>query len=197
MITQNQQRFVELRPLPRGLAATGIPSREPGPPETMKIPDDRCRHSDGCDIIVSPVGDECAFHSEVSARLTSIMARHRIPLNTDGKWDGFHSVVRSDHSVTRLSAVSRFWAKVDRSPDDDGCWLWHASVDVNGFGLFSINDTLQLAHRVSWMMEHGTIAPGVRILQRCRNHACVNPRHLQSNLSVGLRALAARIFARG
>ena len=34
----------------------------------------------------------------------------------------------------RLTPEARFWAKVDTSGD---CWLWRASCDEDGYGLFS------------------------------------------------------------
>ncbi len=191
MTRQEQQRFAEIIPSRMAVAAIGRAVLDREGPDVFEIPDDRCGHPDGCDNVVSSMGDECAFHSEVTSRFDWIVGQHRVPLAADGRWDGFRSLVRSDHAVRRLSAVSRFWAKVDRSTEYDGCWLWRASVDISGFGLFSINDTLQLAHRVSWMMEHGAIPEGARILQRCRNHRCVNPAHLRSNRPVVVRPASA------
>ena len=145
-----------------------------------------CFHSDGCEIFIEATENECAFHSEVTTRTESLARSRHVPLNPAGCWDGFGLLVRSDHAVRRGSAIERFWKKVDRSGGVDACWRWLASVDTNGFGLFSIHDTLQLAHRVSWMIAHGKIPAGARIRQLCLDKRCVNPAHLPARISSGL-----------
>ncbi len=66
----------------------------------------------------------------------------------------------------------RFWDKVEKT---DSCWLWTASVDGGGYGLFHLDGKLQKAHRVSWEMAHGEIPEGISVLHACDTPACVNP----------------------
>lgn len=48
-----------------------------------------------------------------------------------------------------------------------------------GYGRFKIGHWVKiLAHRFAWMLRHGAIDDGVKILHRCDNPPCVNPDHL-------------------
>lgn len=70
---------------------------------------------------------------------------------------------------------NRFWAKVNKAED---CWLWTAST-INGYGAFSIVGTIVLAHRYSYELAKGPIAPGLVIDHLCMTPTCVNPDHLE------------------
>lgn len=79
----------------------------------------------------------------------------------------------------------RFWENVPATPDD-GCWPWTGKL-YQGAGRVTIGEapfgslpakTRQAAPRVSWQAHFGDIPEGMRVLQECGNHACVNPDHL-------------------
>jgi hypothetical protein len=76
-------------------------------------------------------------------------------------------------------AKKRFWAKVKKSDDPDGCWIWQGCV-VGEYGQFRFNGKTALVNRVSWELLNGPIPsdPRTHILQRCKNKLCVNPEHL-------------------
>lgn len=74
--------------------------------------------------------------------------------------------------------MARFWAKVDRSTGPDGCWLWMACLNSQGYGQIRINHRSVLAHRVSYEAAHGPIQDGQQVLHRCDTPRCVNPAHL-------------------
>jgi len=72
----------------------------------------------------------------------------------------------------------RFWDKVDKS---DGCWLWTAALNPDGYGRFVVQMSPQKvrgAHRVAWELMNGAIPNGLSVLHQCDTPACVNPEHL-------------------
>lgn len=74
------------------------------------------------------------------------------------------------------SPWDRFWAKVDAGD----CWQWTANRDHEGYGRFyPTRDKVQRAHRFAWEALVGPITPGLTIDHLCRNHACVNPDHME------------------
>lgn len=82
-------------------------------------------------------------------------------------------------SVAELSETveRRFWPKVRKTP---GCWLWVGSKTM-GYGQLGTGgdvSTKILAHRLSWLLHHGSIPEGVCVLHKCDVRACVRPDHL-------------------
>lgn len=70
----------------------------------------------------------------------------------------------------------RFWAKVEKT---DGCWIWIAGKRSSGYGEIKVNGVGTVsAHRVSWILAHGSIPEGACVLHRCDVRACVRPDHL-------------------
>ncbi|WP_407939535.1 HNH endonuclease signature motif containing protein [Motilibacter aurantiacus] len=76
--------------------------------------------------------------------------------------------------------MARFWAKV-LIPDLplDACWEWQAGRN-RGYGRFSLNDKSVLAHRVAYILAHGSIPDGLVVDHLCRNRRCVRPDHLDA-----------------
>lgn len=69
----------------------------------------------------------------------------------------------------------RFWKKVEKT---DGCWLWTGGIS-GGYGCIGIEGRSHLAHRISYTMANGLIAPKMVCDHLCRNRACVNPAHIE------------------
>lgn len=75
------------------------------------------------------------------------------------------------------TVLERFESKYFVAPD--GCWLWTASVNAQGYGQFSIDRKSYRAPRVSYELYVGTIPDGLHIDHLCRQPSCVNPHHLE------------------
>ncbi len=94
--------------------------------------------------------------------------------------------------------MARFWRKVDRSGDEDACWLWTATLTRHGEGRFWNGTSLDLAIRWIYEQTHGPIPFALWVWQSCGNPGCVNPRHLyldQPNPAELLRRRQAREVA--
>lgn len=71
---------------------------------------------------------------------------------------------------------ARFWPKVLVGGEDD-CWEWLAHANKDGYGRFRVAGRMELAHRISFIIEHGR-TPEDCILHTCDNPGCVNHAHL-------------------
>lgn len=64
--------------------------------------------------------------------------------------------------------------------DAGECWLWTASKDKDGYGLFWMKRPVRFrrAHRLAYQWWSGPIPAGLSVLHRCNTPSCVNPCHL-------------------
>ncbi len=76
-----------------------------------------------------------------------------------------------------IPTKDRFWSKVDRT---SGCWLWTATVNNQGYGMFGLAGSMVLAHRWAYEDMVGPIPEGLVIDHLCRVKPCVNPAHLET-----------------
>jgi HNH endonuclease len=97
------------------------------------------------------------------------------------------------------SDLSRFWAKVDKTPGHGPkgeCWIWTAAtIKSNGYGVFGLHPHYSafLAHRVSWFIAHGSLPTDRLILHHCDNPPCIRPEHLfEGDQSDNMRDCAAK-----
>jgi DNA-binding CsgD family transcriptional regulator len=76
----------------------------------------------------------------------------------------------------RTQAIEdRFWSKVKKT---EGCWIWLGGTS-KGYGRFALTRRKTVrAHRFSFEMANGLLAPGMCALHKCDNPGCVRPDHL-------------------
>jgi hypothetical protein len=73
----------------------------------------------------------------------------------------------------------RFWSKVLKSDDENGCWEWQAHT-CNGYGKFNLNGKMILSHRFAYEdINNKKIGERMCILHSCDNPKCCNPAHLR------------------
>jgi len=79
---------------------------------------------------------------------------------------------------TRERSLAAFYAKIDKSAGEDGCWLWTAAHLREGYGQARWNGRKVLAHRLAYELAYGPILDGLWVLHKCDNPPCCNPAHL-------------------
>jgi hypothetical protein len=74
-----------------------------------------------------------------------------------------------------------FWARVDRRGPDD-CWEWTRCRGAEGYGRVNggsgAKGKIYNAHRVAYALTHPRWDGTKKVLHRCDNPPCCNPRHL-------------------
>lgn len=72
---------------------------------------------------------------------------------------------------------TRFWEKI--KPSDDGCWIWTACKDDNGYPVYWYEKRNHRAYRVSYLMFVGSLFENMELTHKCKKLDCVNPDHLE------------------
>lgn len=85
------------------------------------------------------------------------------------------SKLNKEVKMTRLE--KRFWHRVEKS---DGCWTWLGGNGGSPYGRFQIDGVRLFAHRLSYMLNVGSIDSDLVINHVCLNKRCVNPSHLEA-----------------
>lgn len=73
---------------------------------------------------------------------------------------------------------ARFLAKVDKT-GENGCWIWTAYKNPDGYGEFHIDGKTCKTHRIAYELWKGEIPDGLLVRHQCNTPACVNPEHLE------------------
>ena len=64
-------------------------------------------------------------------------------------------------------------------PAGSGCWEWLGATWKRGYGKFTTGSRRVSAHRWGYEQMVGPVPAGHELDHLCRNHACVNPDHLE------------------
>lgn len=62
------------------------------------------------------------------------------------------------------------WSAVDSRT---GCRVWNRHFSEDGYGLLHALGSTRRAHRLAWVVANGEIPPGMCVLHRCDNRACI------------------------
>lgn len=79
-------------------------------------------------------------------------------------------------SKNKKTSEELFWEKVRKT---ESCWLWIAYKSKRGYGRFQYCGTAKYAHQMPFIFSNIAIPEGHEIDHLCRNHSCVNPKHLE------------------
>lgn len=78
----------------------------------------------------------------------------------------------------RGSLRERFNNYLSKPVPGTGCVIWLGGKNARGYGQIKDEDGPQLAHRVAWRLAGRRFTPGLELLHKCNNPACVNLDHL-------------------
>lgn len=84
----------------------------------------------------------------------------------------------SQQEEQRASDLRRFWRNVSKSAN--GCWVWNASRNSDGYGRFMYRGQRGHAHRFAYEALIGPVPDGLVIDHLCRVRHCVNPAHMEA-----------------
>ena len=82
---------------------------------------------------------------------------------------------RLQGSLPKFTAEELFWRKVRKG---EGCWGWAGSHGRDNYGKCWNGRKTMPAHRYSWEMVNGPMAPELFACHTCDNPGCVNPAHV-------------------
>ena len=73
----------------------------------------------------------------------------------------------------------RLRSRLNRFPGVNGaCWEWIGQRCDADYGIAFLHGRRIGAHRLSWLVTHGSVPRGYEVCHKCDVHCCCNPDHL-------------------
>lgn len=69
---------------------------------------------------------------------------------------------------------------IEAHADSDACLQWPHKIHTQGYGVCHYAGREWRVHRLAYLIVHGELPDEARILHRCDNPPCFNPKHLFS-----------------
>jgi hypothetical protein len=94
--------------------------------------------------------------------------------------------VKPELLVLTENQQARFWSKVQKSEDPNGCWIWTGARFKDEYGCFNLAGRRGVqcetrTHRISFLIHRGPIPDDMCVCHNCPggdNPSCINPAHL-------------------
>ena len=75
----------------------------------------------------------------------------------------------------------RFWSKIEKKSNVNGCRNWIGGTLPNGYGSFYYNKRDHTAHRIAYHFAYNVPLDQLKIVQHlCNNRLCCEPTHLRN-----------------
>ena len=76
------------------------------------------------------------------------------------------------------ATIRRFWQRVERGAQE-ACWPWQGTIQARGYGRIQFQGKRYVAHRLAYILTHGSISDRLALDHLCSNTRCCNPDHLE------------------
>lgn len=81
------------------------------------------------------------------------------------------------HWFNKATMADALWEFLTPGNRDE-CWEWQKKLNGWRYGMVWFRGETFLAHRISYEIHCGAIPEGLKVLHRCDNPPCCNPKHL-------------------
>jgi len=75
----------------------------------------------------------------------------------------------------------KFWERVDKISDPQGCWLWNGAKDTKGYGCCIFKSKVMKTHKIAYILAGNNVVQGLDLAHsgHCKGKRnCCNPEHI-------------------